>query len=395
MLEARTIHGRNLAHLAAAANHVTILHEILLLSAQHNANVLTADSARKTPADIALMNDTQECERVIRNFVYKKRTGTLRNDASLAQLNPAERTLKKSRAKSAQPQFLREGTMSPKSTRWSELVSSGYHTEDDLRMSRQLTQESIATRRTDVTVKQRQQAASDTDEKPAVDASTPRKRVKFKKRVKSAPANPEQCSTDKAAAAAVATPGEGHLHEKCASNKPFMAFRSVPEDELRPLAVEYVPMPPAKQLGLDQRSRERQVMSRLHDRCSSSGVSSRSDSPMSHLFIDFTDDESVKSDAQTLSFRSAASPTPEVKYSWRSTKPPSVSAVDERRKVLDKRRKLLQQYSRPAQTTKRELSAKYYKASYHIRREREIYYEHIPPPRSVLLSKSRRPGRYF
>ena len=232
------------------------------------------------------------------------------------------------------------------------------------------------------------------------------KRVKFQKRIKSAPNVDSNQSKDNKNKLRTR---QTESHQLCKKSKPFLAYRSVPEEELRPLAVEYVELPRQASVGLAQKERERRVMGLMREQTQSeSSASPHAQSPrMPPRELSFLEDESCipntgfsmrsRTDITSAShlpqratgLKSASMNMTEhtrgtsawSMASQASLKPPPKPQLD-RQALVERKRMAFRKYSDPSNFSRRMSEAgNYYKASYHKRREEEIRRERIPPPR--------------
>ena len=439
MLSSRTVHGRNLLHFAVAADQPVIFFELLVASPDPDF-ASCEDNFGKSAADLASDPNLANCERALRQFAYAKRTGALRELAGSRASTVAQQTdvtkttsVKKPRAASAQVRLatreksfasLAESELTSKSSyRYSDrrTVSSGYYTEEDLSKSPDLFTKDSA-RPSESRISQNQTPLEMRDEYERLQKEQQErlrrlqqeieqhhavtsqrsltekreKRVKFQKRIKSAPNGDKTNSRDRKSVERLSV--RQKAHQACGAGKPFMAFRSVPEEELRPLAVEYVELPRQNSVGLAQKERERRVQSLMREKSvgepSGTPVAMSPRLPMRESsFLEDDGRSDVTSPSQhshLLRFKSSSFAGSELargNSSWsiasqKSTTSDTQSKSMDKQTLAQRKRQAFQKYTDPSVLSQGTSDAKsYYKAQYHIRREEEIRDQKIPPPR--------------
>ena len=301
-----TRYGRTLAHIAVASDQTRILDFLL----EHDAPIQTEDCFHDKPIDVAVIHGACTCERAIRQFLLRRTRGK----------SPGKRLPKSTGKNSHLKVCWKEATDETTSeTRLAGVPDRPIRLFNQLTHNTRVSGMSLAS--------SRQSSARST---PATH-SPPRM---SKASSSSATNNSRQsvhaspnCSTQV-------------THKKCVSQPQFMAFRSVGQEELRPVAVEYVPLDTFTYRERHQRPQSKSTnMNRTHDYprapCSSLNNST----------------ENLTRD---------------------------IEPAAEKERLLQKRNELMRKYTNVKGGSSRAQSAKYYRTRYHIEAE---FDGSVPKPR--------------
>lgn len=304
---------RTLAHVAAASDQTKTL-EFLF---EQEAPTQTTDCFSNTPLDVAIKHGAYACERLIRQTIMRKKSAR-------RQRADKTTTTKKSGSKVCWKDNNKENSVD---------VPVGGNSVAKLYGMMPLDAGVVCGT---PLVSSRRTSANGPMSSPQVRPSqTVDMTYKNKSPSKSASPDRRRSSGSKTACG----------HRRCAVRPPFMAFRSVPQEELRPVTVEYIPLPISSAAENQRKARlssAAAIEQRLHQ---------QHDYPKAPCSSLNNSTEDLVMDGVGLS---------------------------ERELMLQKRNEVMKRYTKVTGITSRAQSAKYYRTKYHLEAECDAS---IPKPR--------------